>query len=127
MKYISCLLIFLISISSFANEQMIFLKKDDKALFQGYLISEEYEKKFRLTNEELIYEKNLNTSLSKINKLYEENLTILDSRILNQQKHIDNLNKTIQETDNSFFSKAAYFVLGALITGTIAYGIYKTK
>lgn len=117
MKYL--LLLALLTNSAFGYN-LTFIKKDAPAPFQGYLIDEQMEKSFRYMDQEFTYQTQLVKSLDEINKSYSDQVTIMQSRITNQTKQIQEL-----QEGNGFFSKYGMFLLGCLTTTAIAYTINK--
>lgn len=120
------LILLLIPNLIFANE-VKYLKVGDPAPYEGYLFTSDHEKRYRLLDQEQDYQKQINISLTNINKSYQSNETVMQQRIENQQQQISHLNDRLSDSKDGFLSKAAYFVFGAILTGFIAYGVYRTK
>jgi hypothetical protein len=125
-KKISLILILLLSNSAIAEPKLIYLEKNEIAPFTGYLINPEMEKKFRLLDSELDYQKKINLSLKTINNLYEENELIFIKRLENNQKQIENLNKRIIRED-SIWGKLGMFLLGGLTTTLLSFGVNRAS
>ncbi len=125
MKYIVIMLLF--SSVSQATDSVVYLPKDQKAPYDGYLFTPDMEKEVRLNTINLKYSEELNASLVKINAIHKDNLQILDQRVKLYQDQSDSLAKSLESSrSTSFFEKTLYFGLGAIITGGIAYGVTKS-
>ena len=115
------LIVSLISNIAVADGDAIFLEQGKTAPFTGYLITQDKANKIRLMDIDLQIANKLNTGLQSEND-------ILRQRLDNSQQQIDILSKRVIEAkDDSFFSKAGYFILGSLITGLIGYGVYRSS
>ena len=102
MKYVILLLLLTNTAQAF---NVKYLEVGDKAEFQGFLFEPSAEKKFRFMDIELDYQKKLNVSLEEINKSYENNQVIMQTRLDNQQKQIVSLTE-----GNGFFSKYGFSI-----------------
>lgn len=103
------------------DEGAVHMNVGDKAPYEGYEITPAQAAKVRNQTIDLSLQQHLNSNLTQENALMGE-------RITNAQQQNDRLSKELVETkDNSFFSKAGFFVLGSLVTGAIAYGVYRSK
>lgn len=113
------ILILLISNITLA-EDSVQLGKGQLAPFDGFLLPKE--KVIELKNQDLDNQflKKTNQNLELINQDYEKRLTLY----INQN---DKLAKRLTESDTNILEKSGYFLLGAVITGVIGYGVYKTK
>ena len=119
MKLLSVIIITFIALeSSRASDPVVALEQGDKAPFKGFLFSPAREKELRLLDVSLGYYKDLSNSLMIINKAQEDSLNKFEARLEKKDQRIDQLSNR----DNSFFEKAGYFLLGAVITGVISYG-----
>lgn len=114
MKY---LLIFIL-LTQQAFAQVVHLGVGQPAPYEGYLFDPKQESELRLTDSELVYQKKLTLSLNEINKSYEEQVSIMQSRITNQTKQIQEL-----ENSNGFFGKYGFFILGVASATLMAYAI----
>lgn len=120
MKNWVALVLLFVSGTSVADDSAVYLPKDKPAPFTGYLLTEEKAKKVVDLSIDLDSQKRVNALLMEENKVLEE-------RVSNARKHVDHLSKALTESqDTGFFTKAGYFVLGAIVTGAIAYGTVQT-
>lgn len=102
------------------NAGAVLLEKGQPAPFSGFLITREKANTFRLTTLELDFANKNIEVLTYQNKLYSEQLS-------KSNELITNLNKTIVENKStSKWEIIGAFVLGAVITGFIGYGVYST-
>lgn len=102
------------------NAGAVLLEKGQPAPFSGFLITREKANTFRLTTLELDYANKNIEVLTYQNKLYSEQLS-------KSNELITNLNKTIVENrSTSKWEIIGAFVLGAVITSFIGYGVYST-
>lgn len=120
------LLLLTFSVNSFGAD-VVHLNPNSLAPFEGYLFSPDKEKQLRLDESDLGYYKSLSDHQSNILKLQSDSVDKLNTMLSDKDKQIDNLNKQVVSNDNSFLSKAFFFVVGAGITGLLGYGIYKSK
>ena len=118
-KCITIILLFSTICSADVQHDSIQLNAGQVAPFTGYLLPPDKVLQFRSDEIDLDFYKKTNGNL---------NLEITDyqTRVKNYQDENAELAKQVASSDN-FFSKAGYFVLGALITGLVSYGVYKTK
>lgn len=132
MKWLAILLIF----SQTANAAFVstpetttvaHLDKGDPAPFEGWIFTPGKEKDLRLLDQNYNYYKSLSDSLAIINKAQNDNLLKDQDRLSIKDQQIDNLSKRLNDFDTNFLAKAGYFILGATITGLIAYGVYRSK
>lgn len=122
MKRISILIAFCLSFNAFAvdDNSVVYLPKNNPAPFSGYLITPAKADKVHDINVEL-------KSQQKINGLLQEEQDLYVKRLQNSQAESDRLAKQlVDERDKSFFNKAGYFVLGAVLTGFISYGLVRS-
>lgn len=99
-----------------AADDVKYLKTNEPAPFSGYLITAEKVQKIHDIQVE-------RDSYMHINKLMGEENAIIEARLKNSQVQADALSKRLIETkDNEFLKSIGFFVLGAVITGGIAYG-----
>jgi hypothetical protein len=116
-------LILLISSPVFGDVNVQYLTKGTPAGFDGYLFTPSMEQSFRLTDAQLDYQKQINAELTSVNLSYQDEVSVANERINNQQAEIKELNAKV----NPFFGKEFYFVLGAVLSGLIGYSVYRTK
>lgn len=124
-SWIGCALIITLILStvsnSFADGDAVYLPKDNKAPFDGFLITPDKAEKVRNMDIDLQIKTRQLKGEQDVN-------AILTQRLDFSQKETDSLSKRLIESrDESIFTKAGYFILGAVVTGGLAYGIYKTK
>lgn len=124
MKYL-ILIAFLFSSLTAHADDVKYLKQGETAPFTGYLFTPEKERELRLMDVDYKFVKDLNLSLTNINKVYEDNTKILEERITNKDKQIDNLTERLSEKSDGILSKIGMFLLGAAVTTGIAYGVAK--
>lgn len=117
----------LVSTTCFADPVVVSLDKGQVAPFDGYLFTPEKEKELRLLDSNVNYYKSLSDSLNTINKVQGDSLDKMQERITLRDTQIDNLTKRVNDSDTGFFTKAGYFIFGAVVTGLIAQSIYRTK
>lgn len=99
-----------------------YLDQGQAAPFAGYLIEPKLEKEFRLMDKELEYNKKLVVSLDAINKSYQEQVYVMQTRIDNQSKELKEL-----RTSDSFLSKYGLFILGCLTTTAVAFAVNRAS
>lgn len=101
-------------------EDSVQLGKGQLAPFDGFLLPKE--RIIELKNQDLDFQfvNKENSNLKLINQDYEKRLNLY----IEQN---DKLAKRVTESDTNVFEKAGFFILGAVITGAIGYGVYKTK
>lgn len=103
-----------------SDPSVVQLKKSDPAPFAGYLITPAKVQKIYQLQVDLDAEKHVNQLLTSEQALY-------DKRIANAQNEVDSLSKELSENrDKSIFTKAGYFIFGAVVTGVIAYGVARS-
>ena len=116
-KYLFTLL-FLIPSLAFAEckQPVSILLEGDKAPCSGYLFTPEKELEVRTKVS------NYNT-MENLVKKQDEIIDVLNQRVTNQYQQNQILNDQLQLREKeSFTQKAIFFVLGAVVTGLIAYG-----
>lgn len=118
-KNLSLLLIIinLLCNSSYSYE-VKYLEAGQPAPYTGFLFDVPSEKKLRLLDSDFEYQKKLTVSLENINKSYEQQVSIMQTRIDNQQKEIKELNDS-----NGFLGKYGLFLLGCLTTTAVAFAV----
>lgn len=99
-----------------------YVQKGQTVGYDGYLMTPETEKNFRLLSVDFDYYKALNTTLTNINNVQANELKIVDERIKNKDEQIGKLTDRLASQDN-FFSKLGMFMLGAGITMGLAWGL----
>lgn len=124
MKY---LILFILSTQLAFAQDVSYLEKGSPAPYTGYLFSPQKEREIRLTTETLKYcDKSKEMALSILQD-YETKDKITADRMNLRDQQIDSLSKRLVDAkDDSFLSKAGFFILGALVTGGIAYGLTRT-
>lgn len=124
LKFIAILLI---TLNVAQAAQVVPLKKGEVAPFAGVLFDPPAEQKMRLTAEQLDYYKALSESQSKINQKLVETNQIMDDRLQLYLKQNDVLASRLTESrDSAWWERAGMFVLGAVLTGAISYGVVRT-
>lgn len=118
LKYILSFSLFITSSMSYGicNNPVTYLQENDKAPCVGYLFTPEKELEVRtkITN----YER-LENVIQKQDLLIE----VLNKRVDNQIQQNINLSNELQRKENeTYWQKAGFFLLGAILTGAIAYG-----
>lgn len=101
-------------------DNAVYLPKGSVTPFEGYLFDQEKAEKVR----------NLKIDYDTTNRLLDnykgENAVIME-RLANAQEHNKVLAQRIVDLkDDNFFNKVGYFVLGAVVTGVISYGVVQT-
>jgi len=120
-KTLLALMIISLLLSYARADEFEFLKKGTPAPFDGYIVTPEKERNLRLTNEQLkISEDTL--------KLQNEKISIYEKRLQIRDTQIDALsNRVVEQKDESFFTKAGMFILGAVVTTGIVYGVSRVS
>jgi hypothetical protein len=104
--------------ATFADDAK-YLDKGAVAPFSGYLIDQSKADKIRNMTIDL-------DSSKRVNILLNEENDVLKQRITNSRDENTDLAKRITDMkDSTFLGKVGFFVLGAAITGAIAYGTAK--
>lgn len=121
-KLIILLLISNVALANVANANDIqLITKGTPAPYDGFLMDNE--KALSIRNQEL--------DLGLANKKLDINTqinTLLQDSLNKSNQQVNNLNTELLNVQSSTkWENAVFFVAGALITGTIAYGIYKTR
>ncbi len=102
------------------SEDVQFMNIGDKASFSGYLISPDKVSKIRDNAIDL-------QSKTRVIGLMEDESVLMTARLKNSQDESETLSKRLQTLkDDSVFGKIGYFILGALVTTGVAYGVSKT-
>lgn len=102
-------------------DEVKFIKKDEPAPYEGYLFSPEKEKEVRYTTKRL-------ETVENLNQLQEEKVFLYEKRLEIRDKQLDALsNRVVDEKNDSFLSKAGMFILGALVTTGIVFGVQKVS
>lgn len=97
--------------SSLADEAK-YLVKDTPAPFTGFLISPEKAEKIRIMDIDLRLATRTNEILTTENTLLKDHNTYLAKELVDTR-------------DNSMWGKIGYFILGAVLTTGIAFGVSK--
>jgi len=116
------LLVLLLSINTIFAQDIVPIKKGQPSPADGFYISYNQEKKFRLINEENLKLKTQVIQLKDLSAALEDKNTILEQRLTlyqNQNKYLTS-ELSDQRIDN-FFGKTIYFIGGILVTGAIGY------
>lgn len=124
MRYI---LVLILSLQAAFAQDVAYLPKGTPTPYEGYLFSPLKEREVRLTGETLKYcDKSKELMISLLQDI-ESKDKILNDRLNLRDVQIDNLSKRLIEAkDDSFLSKTGFFILGAIITGGIAFGVSKS-
>jgi len=110
-----------------ASTEFTYLEQGMPAPFPGYLITAKKEKELRLLNENFAYCDKSRELLTKLNTDNENILKIQSDRIAIRDQQVDVLSQRLVESkDDGLLSKIGFFLLGALVTTGIAYGVSKT-
>ncbi len=120
MKFVSILMLLFIVTPSFAGGKSLSLLQGSPAPFTGYLIDQEKADSIR----DITIDRD---SGKKINELLSQENVLLSQRLSNSHQENDILAKRLAEArSDSTFNKIGYFILGALVTTGIAYGVAQT-
>lgn len=114
------LLLLLISNIALANDIQL-ITKGSPSPYDGFIMDNE--KALNIRNQELdlgLANKKLDIN-TQINSLLQDSLNKSNQQVNNLNTELVNIKS------NTKWENAVFFVAGALITGTIAYGIYKTR
>lgn len=104
------------------TQESVPLKKDDRAPFEGVLLSLDKANKVRYDLLECDIKKSLNESYEKTIKLYKDNENIHQEKINVLLKQNDDLAKAVIEARSSTdIQKIIWFGLGVLATGLAIY------
>lgn len=107
-------------LSGKCDDSAVHLNKNEVAPYDGYEITPQQAIKVRNLSIDNDMEHHVNADLAQENSL-------MNQRLTNAQQQNESLSKQLVETKESgFFSKVGFFVLGAVITGGLAYGMYRT-
>lgn len=101
-------------------DDAIFLDVNKPAPFAGFLLSKE--KVISLRNNDIDL-----TFLKKENDNLKIEVTDYQARLDNYKTENKDLAERLQKSNTSFFERTGFFILGAILTGSIAYGLYKVK
>lgn len=117
-----CILCILFSLPLHAAEpDNVVLNKGDVSPYTGVLIPPERAGRIRLVDIDL-------DTCAKISVLKDDENKVLTDRLNNANAANDMLTKRLADTkEDGFFAKPLYFILGAVVTGLIAQGIYRSK
>lgn len=108
--------------SAFANDVKV-VKKGEVVPFDGVLFTRELEKDIR--NDIQILTKKVDT-LTKLNDINEKENEIITKRLKLYQDKSDQLAKNEAKLEKDTLMKNTfYFVMGAVLTGAIGYGVIK--
>lgn len=108
------------TLSARSEDSAIPLTKGQAAPYTGYEITPDQAVKVRNLSID-------NDTASHINSNLTQENALLNTRLTNAQTQNESLSKQLVETrDSSFLSKAGFFILGAVITGAISVGVYRT-
>lgn len=124
MKRLICF--FLIISQPVFADNVIHLNKTDPAPYAGYLFTPDMEKKLRQTDLDATFYKSQNIQLNAVITTQNDEISKLGQQITLRNNELDSMEKRISSSEG-FFTKAAWFISGALITGLLAQGIYRTK
>lgn len=99
----------------------ITLNQGDKAPYPGVLV--DIARVQRIDTLQLDYD-----HLVKVSSLKDQDIEILNDRIENANQSVKDLSSKLTQTDNSSHTKEIImFCLGAVITGTVSYGLYRVS
>ena len=102
-----------------------YLTEGEKAQFSGMLIPTETVQELRKSVMELQNQQLVSSSLQKSVDLYKANEELYDVKVTTLSKRNDYLAASLYSAKStSMWVNAAFFGLGALLTGTLSYGIY---
>lgn len=100
--------------SAVCDKPVAYLQKQEKAPCTGYLFSPEKEQELRLTNER---QKLLLEIVDTQDLLIKKN----NKRLTEYQDYTQRLERTLESRERlNFWINSAYFIFGAILTGTIA-------
>lgn len=117
-------LILLISHISFAQEA-VYLNKDDKSPFSGYLLPEDKLKSLRNDSLENTANKQIIDRLNKSINLYQTNSDLKDKQLKLYSDQNDQLVKSLVAEENlNTWEKILYFGGGIVLTGLAIYGAH---
>lgn len=123
MKTLLSFLMIGLTISNAFAQEVIMIKKDERAPFEGVLFPIDQAKKTRLELIECDIKKELNASYERTIKLYKENESYQDNKVNILLKQNDELSKSLVEAKStSDFQKILWFGLGIIATGLAIYG-----
>ena len=116
MRILSILLI-LVNINICLAEDPLFIEIGKPAPYTGFLISREKAERIRLMDIDLQFQ-------IKKGEILNQELTLTQDQLKRNNEYVNTLsNKVAEMKDNSMFTKIGFFILGALITGGIAFGV----
>jgi hypothetical protein len=115
-------LILLLTFNSFADSGIVPIKKGEPAPGDGFYITYEQEKKFRLIEEEKLRLEAINITLKDLQITHEEQIKLLNMRINSYEDHTSYLEKRLSEARlDGFWNRTIYFVGGMLLMGGSVY------
>lgn len=120
-------LILLLILSNTCFADVKFLNKGEPAPFEGFLFDRKAEMNLRLTEEKLEFCDKSKEILNSLNKNQEDRYNIMTDRLKIRDQQIDTLAKRVVESRESFWvTNIGFFILGALVTTGVAYGVSRT-
>jgi hypothetical protein len=116
MKKLVSLICILTCLQAYGGDDVIHLDKGSPAPFSGFLITPDKADSIRNMKIDL-------DTANKVNAVLLDNQKIYEERVNNYKSHSEDLAKQVESLkDNSMLSKVGFFVLGAAVTGLVAYG-----
>lgn len=116
---------------SFANscpEPVQIIQAGQTANCDGFLFSDDAEKKASQAIDDATYYKDLSELLHKRSELSNKQIGILDQRLNLYMTSSNELAKeVVRKRDQDFWQKTIYFSLGVIVTGIAFYGASKLK
>ena len=101
-------------------EEAVYVNKDDKVPFSGYLLSPDKANKVRLLQIDL-------STQNRVNQLLTDENHIMSDRFDAAKQQSEFLSKQLaDQRSDGFFNKVGFFVLGCVLTGAVAYGVTRT-
>jgi len=105
---------------AFGDDEATTLAKGQPAPFSGFLITREKAEKIRLMDLNLQFQ-------TKRGDILQTQVNLLQDQNNKNIEHISNLSSTIAESkSDNIYGKIGFFVLGAVLTGFVSYGIYRS-
>lgn len=100
-----------------------YVERGNPAPFTGFLFSPDQEKQLRLTDQKLEFCTEKTNLLKESLETQNEVIKFSNQRVELYKTQSDNLAKQVTEIkDDSFWKNSLYFLVGATLTGLVAYG-----
>lgn len=113
------IVLFFLIIQASKADGIVPIKKGEVSTIDGFVITKEFEKDLRQTNEENKLLKRQNLVLKDLQVTQEDLVSLHKENARNAQKELE------KEQIKGFFKSTLYFVGGVILGGAISYGLSK--